>query len=176
MTADAEPPSDAELPEVRPPDARQLYAASYPRLVRVLTLAAGSQAEAEDVVQEAFVRLMPRWSVVSRYDDPEAWVRKVAFRLLSNRARRGRVRLSAALRHRPPEPVGVPTGDGVDVRRALAALPLAQRQVVVLHHLLGVPVDEVAAELKIPVGTVKSRLSRARAALAPLLREEVNHD
>ena len=64
-----------------------------------------------------------------------------------------------------------PQGDAVDVRRALAALPLAQRQVVVLHHLVGLDLVQVAGELDIPVGTVKSRLSRSRAALAPLLRD-----
>jgi RNA polymerase sigma-70 factor (ECF subfamily) len=157
-------------------DPRDLYAASYLRLVRILTLAAGSRADAEDVVQEAFVRLAARWAKVSRYDDPEAWVRAVAFHLLSNWRRRGRAQARALLAHRPPERAREPSGDGVDLRRALATLPLGQRQVVVLHHLLELPVADIAAELKIPVGTVKSRLSRARVALAPLLREEVNHD
>ena len=64
------------------PDPREVYAACYGRLVGLLTLAAGSQAEAEDVVQEAFIRLLLRWERVCRYDDPEAWVRRVAFRLL----------------------------------------------------------------------------------------------
>jgi RNA polymerase sigma-70 factor (ECF subfamily) len=57
--------------------------------------------------------------------------------------------------------------------RALATLPLEQRQVVVLHHLLDLPVEEVARVLRLPVGTVKSRLGRARQALAPVLRIEV---
>jgi RNA polymerase sigma-70 factor (ECF subfamily) len=45
---------------------------------------------------------------------------------------------------------------------------------LVLHHCVGLPVEEVAAELSVSVGTVKSRLSRGRAALAPLLREELD--
>jgi RNA polymerase sigma-70 factor (ECF subfamily) len=52
---------------------------------------------------------------------------------------------------------------------ALRALPVAQRKVVVLHHLLDLPVEQVAAELGVPVGTVKSRLARARGALASRL-------
>jgi RNA polymerase sigma-70 factor (ECF subfamily) len=157
-------------------DFEALYAAAYVRLVRVLTLACGSQADAEEVVQEAFVRLLPRWSRVRSYADPEAWLRGVAFRLLSNR-RRGRAaaartwaRYSAA--GQPPRP---PDGDRVDVARALATLPAEQRHVVVLHHLLGLPVEQIANELTVPVGTVKSRLSRGRAALVPLLLTQEHH-
>jgi RNA polymerase sigma-70 factor (ECF subfamily) len=62
----------------------------------------------------------------------------------------------------------------VDLRRALAALPRAQREAVVLQGL-GLGVAEIARELGVPVGTVKSRLSRARAALASLLSEENEH-
>lgn len=151
----------------------RLYATTYVRLVSVLAVAAGSRAEAEEVVQEAFVRLLPRWSVVSRYDNPEAWVRSVAFRLLSNRHRRARVARRVLGRSGPAEHSPPASAERVDVRRALAALPLAQRQVVVLHHLLDLPVAEIAAELGLPIGTVKSRLSRSRDALARLLGEEV---
>jgi RNA polymerase sigma-70 factor (ECF subfamily) len=158
-------------------DFEALYAAAYVRLVRVLALACGSQADAEEVVQEAFVRLLPRWSRVREYSDPEAWVRGVAFRILSNR-RRGRAaaartwaRFSAAAGERPRPP----DGDRVDVARALAMLPAQQRHVVVLHHLLGLPVEQIADELAVPVGTVKSRLSRGRAALAPLLLTQEHH-
>lgn len=153
-------------------DVRAFYAAAYPQLVRVLALASGDVAEAEEVVQEAFIRLLPRWEAIGQYDDPEAWVRKVAFRLLANRQRRARLarRLLPGLA-RPHAPS--PTGDRVDVSRALAMLPLSQREVVVLHHLLDLPVEQVAAELGVPAGTVKSRLARARVALAPLLGLEV---
>jgi len=75
-------------------------------------------------------------------------------------------------RTRDADEVAETSGDGVDIARALALLPVGQRQVVVLHHLLDQPVDEIASTLGVPVGTVKSRLSRARVALAPLLREE----
>jgi RNA polymerase sigma-70 factor (ECF subfamily) len=61
------------------------------------------------------------------------------------------------------------------VTRALRTLPLPQRQAVVLHYLSGLSVDEVAKALQVAPGTVKSRLSRARDALVPLLREETFH-
>ena len=157
-------------------EVRELYARAYPRLVGVVALAAaGDRGDAEDVVQEAFARLLRQWAQVSQYDDPEAWVRMVAFRLLSNRRRKVRNGARAVLRHGPPEDVGAPSADGVDVAAALQQLSLAHRQVVVLHHLVGLEVAAVARELDIPVGTVKSRLSRARAELAPLLRDEDAH-
>ena len=170
---------DAGVTGVTPPATQdavaELYAARCGSLVGIVTLAAGSRAEAEECVQEAFIRLLGKWEKVARYDDPEAWVRSVAFRLLSNRRRKARNGLRAALRYGVAQDANAPTGDRIDVHRALQQLPLGQRQVVVLHHLCEMPVDDVAKALDIPVGTVKSRLSRARDALAPLLREESFH-
>ncbi|MCW2544058.1 MAG: polymerase, sigma-24 subunit, subfamily [Frankiales bacterium] len=151
----------------------ELYAASYARLVGILTLGAADRSEAEEVVQEAFLQLISRWGTVSTYDDPEAWVRAVAFRRLSNRHRRGRLSQRVFRRLEQPREPRPSSTEPVDVVRALAALPLAQRKVIVLHHLLDWSVERVAAELGIPVGTVKSRLSRGRAALLPLLESEV---
>lgn len=150
--------------------ARDLYAATYTRLVRVLTFAAGSQAEAEEVVQEAFARLIPRWSTISTYDDPEAWVRKVAFRLAFRRRYRASRRVARPLgaHEGASEP---PLSDRVDIVRALNSLPETQRQAVALHYLADLPVAAVAIELGVPIGTVKSRLARARESLRPLLSE-----
>jgi RNA polymerase sigma-70 factor (ECF subfamily) len=160
-----------------PPEAgvEALYAASYLRLVGVSALVAEDRGEAEDAVQEAFARLLPRWEVVSRYDDPEAWVRTVAFRLLLNRRRQLRSGVRALALLGVPSHVAAPSAEHVDLVRALRLLPAGHRQVVVLHHLLGLSVDDVAASLHLPVGTVKSRLSRSRAALVPLLREDPSH-
>lgn len=152
---------------------RDLYAASYARLVGVVGAVCGSTHDAEEAVQDAFVRLMGQWAKVSRYDDTEAWVRKVALGYASNRRRKAVNGLRAALRHGPPPEVPAPTGEGVDLSRALDALPRAQLEAVVLQDL-GLDVASIAAHLGVPEGTVKSRLARARAALAPMLREDVN--
>lgn len=154
---------------------RELYAACAPRLVGILAVAAaGDVREAEDVVHEAFVRLLTRWAVVRRYDDPEAWVRSVAFRLLSNRRRKARNHAAALNRvaARTVRPVDPPDADRVDIGVLLAELPVEQRQVVVLHYLVDRSVEQVAEDLRLPVGTVKSRLSRARAALAAALADQ----
>lgn len=152
-------------------DLRDLYAASYSRLVGAVGAVCGDRYEAEEAVQEAVVRLMGSWAKVSRYEDPEAWVRRVALRQVSNRRRKTLNGLRAALRHGPPPDVPEPTPAVVDAERALAALPEQQRAVVVLHRL-GLDADAIADALAVPVGTVKSRLARARAALSPTLRED----
>src|SRR5215467_1456824 len=135
---------------------RELYTVCYGRLVGVVALAAGSRAEAEECVQEAFVRLLGHWARVSRYEDPEAWLRQVAFRLLANRMRKARNGVRALLRHGPPVRAPEPNADRVDVAQALDRLPLGQRQVVVLHYLVGLDVAEVARVLGTAPGTVKS--------------------
>jgi RNA polymerase sigma-70 factor (ECF subfamily) len=152
---------------------RELYAASYRRLVGLVGAVCGDRDEAQEAVQDAFVRLLGQWPKVSRYEDPEAWVRKVALGFVSNRRRKTLNGLRAARRHGPPLDAPGPTGDRVDLARALDALPPAQREVLQQQDL-GLDIAGIARHLAVAEGTVKSRLSRARAALAPLLREDVN--
>lgn len=152
-----------------------LYARACPALVGLLTAIGGSRADAEEVAQDAFVRLLEHWGKVSGYTDPEAWLRTVAVRALVSRHRRRQVaaRGLVLLRRRAataPPPTG--PGHDVELEEALARLPLDQRSVLVLHHMYDLPVAQVAELLHVPSGTVKSRLSRARAALAPLLADE----
>lgn len=152
------------------------YEATCARQVRWLMAAGATLADAEEIAQDAYVRLVPRWGAVSHYDDPESWIRSVAMRLLISRARRAKVarlglqQLTSRRATYASEP-----GD-LAVEQALQQLPLQQRAVVVLHHLLDLSVEQVADELKIPAGTVKSRLSRARAVLKPLLSDDEEHD
>jgi RNA polymerase sigma-70 factor (ECF subfamily) len=150
---------------------KALYTRGYSRLVGLLISIGGSRSDAEEVAQDAYAKLLAHWGKVGAYDDPQAWVRAVAVRLLIGRRRRATV-AALGLRRlgaRPQPEQAALSLDAVAVSTALAVLPVSQRAVIVLHHLLDLPVEEVAAELHIPVGTVKSRLSRARAALAPLL-------
>jgi RNA polymerase sigma-70 factor, ECF subfamily len=145
------------------------YTASYRRLLGQLFAVTGDLAEAENVLQEAYARAFVRWSRVRAYDLPEAWVRRVALNLAGMAAKRLRRRAAALLRLGPPPVVPALSPDLLDLDHALRALPLGQRQVIVLHHLVGLRVDEVARELRLSSGTVKSRLARGRRALAELL-------
>ena len=159
-------------------DLQDLYVACYPRLVGQLTLMAGNHGDAEEALQEAFARLVPRWGKISQYDDPEAWVRRVAVNLLSHSKTR-HFRGMSLLPHVEARPTGtedVRISDETGVIAKMRSLPVGQRQVVVLHYLLDMPIEDVAGELGIPTGTVKSRLFRARATLGSYLKEVADHD
>lgn len=164
----------ARVHRVQDDEVAELYAVACPRLVGLLTVIGGSHADAEEIAQESFVRLLEHWPKVRTYEDPEGWVRTIAIRMLISRRRRritaaaGLRRLASRTQVAEPPPVEPDT----DLVAALATLPLSHRAVLVLHHMYDVPVGEVASRLRIPVGTVKSRLSRARAALAPFLDDE----
>lgn len=142
---------------------------AHPRLQRIAVGVLRDPDLAEDAVQQAMLAI---WRDLPRLRDPhrfEGW----SYRLLLRRC-------YWESRHRPrsvptagldegDEPV---TGDGLDtvvvrdqLERAFHRLPLDQRAVVVLHHLMDLPLEAVADTLEIPVGTVKSRLSRAMRGL-----------
>jgi RNA polymerase sigma-70 factor (ECF subfamily) len=148
------------------------YKASYQRLLGQLFAVTGDLAEAENVLQEAYARAFARWAQVRAYDLPEAWVRRVALNLAAMAARRLRRRAAALLRLGPPPTIPELSSELLDLHDALRGLPLGQRQVVVLHHLVSLPVEEVAGELGVPAGTVKSRLARGRRALAQALETD----
>lgn len=146
-----------------------LYAASYRRLVAQLYAVTGNRQEAEDVVQEAFMRAMGRWDDVRTYDNAEAWLRTVALNLARSRWRRTVRGAAALLKHGVPHEEPELSPDHVALMSAMKGLPEAQREALVLHHFAGMSVDEVAASVGAPSGTIKARLSRGRAALAGTL-------
>ena len=147
------------------------YEASYRRVVALVAAIVGDRPQAEDIAQEAFARALTRWQRIARYDAPEAWVRRVALRLTVDASRRTRraARISALLavgsrpsheRHDPRDPLAVTA-----LSMALMRLPLPQRQVLVLYYLADLPVDDIARDCGISVGTVRTRLSAARRRL-----------
>ncbi|HTJ72898.1 MAG TPA: SigE family RNA polymerase sigma factor [Actinospica sp.] len=148
------------------------YAATSRRLVGQLYAMTGDLAEAEDALQEAYVRAWQRWPKISSYDNPEVWVRSVAYKLCVNAWWKTRNRLTAHHRAAPHTEVGPElTPDMTALVQALRQLPERQRRVLVLHYVADLTVEQIAQETGIATGTVKSHLSRGRAALAPLLSE-----
>jgi len=164
----------------------QAYQAYYRRLVGQLYALTGDLPEAQDVVHEAYARALARPGHFLEVRDAESWLRTVAMNVARSRFRRrwvfdrlvktGRVERSDGT---APEL----SPDRIALVTALRTLPRKARETVVLHHLADLPVEQVATTLGVSVGTVKSRLSRARTALARHLaddqgasrREEVGH-
>ncbi|HET6987190.1 MAG TPA: sigma factor-like helix-turn-helix DNA-binding protein [Kribbella sp.] len=154
-------------------DTAALYRQTWPRLIGVLVAIGGSRADAEEVAQDAYVKLVGGWNAIRRYDDPEAWVRAVAERTMVSRLRRRQL-VTRTLARLTGRPAGGPDGDALDVAAALARMTPEQRAVVVLHEVMELPVEQIAAELQLSPGAIKSRLAWARRALAPLLEVTEN--
>ena len=152
----------------------QFVAGEYPGLVAALSLVCGDRSAAEDAVQEALARAVSaqRHGTI---DSLAAWVRVVALNQLRNRwrSRSREQRATQLLRD-----TQVPNGADEEVERsmdlvaALASLSRRQREAVALHYRLGLSVVETARAMKVSDGTVKTLLSRARATLGAVLREE----
>jgi RNA polymerase sigma-70 factor (ECF subfamily) len=116
------------------------FRVAYPRVVGQLRLLTGDLATAEDVAQEAFVRAASRWGQLARYQHPEAWVRKTAFRLAVDGLRRARRHRGALARLAVASERAAPLdAEDREVVAALHRLPLAQREALVLHHCLDLP-------------------------------------
>lgn len=149
-----------------PADLATYYPSAYQRLVGTLCVMGVPSHDAAEIAQEAFVRLIPRWSTIRGYDSPDGWLRTVAWRIWLNRKRADRLVLVAD----PPDPGSdgppTPTGLDADLETALGSLPEGQREAIALHYLADLPVRRIAAELDVAEGTVKARLHRGRVALA----------
>jgi RNA polymerase sigma-70 factor, ECF subfamily len=148
------------------------YTGSYRRLVGQIYAMCGDLPEAQDCVQEAFIRAWRQRRSLDLERSPETWVRVVASRLAISRWRRARKALRPVDRAYAAPPPAEPGVLRVALAEALQKLPAEQRRAVVLHHLCDMSVAEIAAELGTPTGTVKARLSRGRAALAGLLSDQ----
>jgi RNA polymerase sigma factor (sigma-70 family) len=145
---------------------RVVFEASYHRLVGQLYAVCGDLTEAEEVVAEAFARAVQHQRTFSRLDNPEAWLRTVAVNVSRTRHRRARM---GAERARAQASQPLLEDEHLALMAALRRLPLPQREAIALYYLADLPVAEVASCLGVPVGTVKNRLARGRAALAVLL-------
>lgn len=155
-------------------DFEGFYAENFRVLTTQLYAYCGNLTDAQDVVQEACLRALARWPQLSEYEDPVGWVRRVAWNLATSQWRKAR-RVSAwspadsATGEREGERVQEPTPDRVDLVAALAELPTAQRQAIVMHYLGDLSVSEIAELSQVPTGTVKSWMARARATLSAKL-------
>lgn len=143
-----------------------LYDRARDRLAVQIAALTGDASEAVDHVQEAFVRAWLRWAYVSGLEDPEGWVRRVAYNLAVSRFRSAR---RMVLRNQVPDGRIEWDDEQRELVAALRELPTRHREAVVLHHLVDLSLAEVAEWLGAPTGTVKSWLHRGRRELAVAL-------
>jgi RNA polymerase sigma factor (sigma-70 family) len=137
-----------------------LYRAERVPLVRLAHLMTGSPALAEDIVQDAFLRLHPTLDAV---DKPGAYLRTTVVNLCRSYHRRQGVERRWLERQPAPGTDLPPELD--ETWRALLALPVPQRHALVLRFYLDLRIEDIAALLGKPTGTVKSTLHRGLAAL-----------
>jgi RNA polymerase sigma factor (sigma-70 family) len=135
------------------------------RLLRLLWMVTGSLQEAEDIVQDAFLRVWERWPTVSSMENPTGYLHHTAMNIFRNRYRRARLRLRTAIGSNPPVDAFGSAEDRISVAHALGSLTPKQRAALVLTDLLGYPADEAGRMLGVRGSTVRSLSSTARAAL-----------
>ena len=153
------------------------YRDTSSRVVHLVYASTGDLGLAQDCTQEAYARAWERWPTVSRADDPLSWVRTVARRLAISAWRKNQNRGEAHRRHGETTPIPPPNENRVAVVEALRSLSAPVREVVTLHYIADLTVDQIAHETHTPAGTVKARLHRGRAQLARALSsEEARHD
>jgi RNA polymerase sigma-70 factor, ECF subfamily len=146
------------------------YRAEFPQVVRTSYLIVHDRPHAEEIAQEAFIQLLVHWSKVSKYEQPGAWVRRIAIRIASRSARRERLR--------PVVEQGAQSApdfspQDVDLLNAIKKLPAQQRAAVALFYFEDRPLPEVADILGCSHAAAKVHVFNARRRLADLLREEV---
>lgn len=158
-------------------DLERFVATEYPKVVAAVGLITGDRQGAADAVQDAIVGFLanpPKHPVTN----VAAWITVVASNRVRDAYRRqgAEKRALAKLGHVEEGVDDVVELLDIDVKNALAALPMQQRQVATLHYLLDQSVETIAEGLGVSTGTVKTQLHRARKALAARLRKEDHHD
>ena len=167
-------PEDGEPLHLGEVQLEALYLAHYRQMVGLALLILGGNAAAEDIVQEAFIRVYGSWSKIRDPDRAASYLRITTINLARSVLRRQQT----ALRH-APDPAAEPAGPeeqaltkvrNAGVMDALRLLPRRQQQVIMLRYYADLSVLETAQTLQISAGAVKKHGFRALANLAEPLQ------
>ena len=161
------------LPRDRKSTVTALFEEHYASLVRMARLLVDDRETAEDVVMDAFTSLYRRWTAVRDPAEAHRYVRSCVLNGARSQLRRRRLRR----RHESGSPQQEATRDGIEtneadrssVMRLLRTLPYRQRQVLVLRYFADLTEAQIAYELGVSPGSVKTHASRGLAALARAL-------
>jgi len=153
------------------PDQVQLIAC-IPRLRRYARALVGSRGEADDLVQDTMERGWSRLASWRRGSDMRAWLFGIMHNLYVDQARKGRIDTEELSDNTPEPAIGAGHAERLEVRdmdAAMRLLPAEQREIILLIALEEMTYEEIAATLRIPIGTVMSRLARGRERLRALM-------
>ncbi len=149
----------------RPRGFEEFFGSEHARLYGALCLVTGDRHEAEEIMQDAFLRLWERWDRVAEVDDPSAYLFRTAMNLFRNRYRRAALALRKTVNLAPTEDALATVEDRDAVVRALRDLTPDQRAAVVLTGYVGLTSEEAGALLGMRAGTVRTLGARARAEI-----------
>lgn len=141
------------------------FEVEHDRLLGALYLIAGNRHDAEELMQDAFVKVWERWDWVQSLANPTGYLYRIALNAWRMRLRRAAVAARRVIRMRGPRDAFEEVEIREDVRRALATLTPRQRTALVLTELLGYPPTEAAHTMRITPGAVRALTTQARAAL-----------
>ena len=161
-------PHEAVRPEIaakRDVTFRTFFEANHDHLYRALWLATRNRHEAEELSQDAFLKVWERWDRVQGLENRQGYLYRTAMNALRSRVRRTKVALRRAVGQLPPDDQLAAVEEREAVIRVLAPLTPRQRAAVVLTDLLGFTSEEAGSALRIEATTVRVLASRARARL-----------
>ena len=141
-------------------------------LYRALWLVTRNRHEAEEIMQDSFLKLWERWDRVASLDDPEGYLFRTAINLWRSRLRRAAVAVRKVIHQIPPDDQMAAVEQRDTMARALRPLPARQRAAVVLMDVLDLSSEEAARILGVQPVTVRVLAARARATLRKDLGED----
>lgn len=160
-------PEREEAPALR--SFEGFFAAEHGRLFGALCISTRDRHEAEEIMQEAFVRVWERWDRVVTMDDPIGYLYRTSMNVLRSRQRRALVALRRAVKPTPMDDVTAAIEARVQIAQTMASLSPTQRAAIVLTNLLDFSAEEAAAMLGMKAGAVRTLASRGRSKM----REQV---
>jgi RNA polymerase sigma-70 factor (ECF subfamily) len=161
-----------EIVRVEPASFEEFFAAEKDRLLRMLAFATGSSAEAEDLAQDAFTKVLERWERVQTMDDPAGYLHRTAMNLFRNKFRRGVMAVRRGIGTAPQRDVFGDVEDRDSLTRAMASLTSKQRTALVLTEVLGYSGEETGRLLGLKASTVWVLTHRARAVLKEAMEQD----
>jgi RNA polymerase sigma-70 factor (ECF subfamily) len=147
------------------------YESVHRPLFGALRVITGNRTDAEDISQEAFLRVWERWERVALMDNPEAFLFRTAMNVFRNRSRRARLALRRTVGGFDPRDELAEVEERDLVERALRPLTPRERAAVVLTCYVGLTSQEAGRVLRIRPGAVRTLTARARVAMKTVMEE-----